>query len=123
MLSNKRLLALFAVTSLAIIALWFWHYRSPNDYLLTVVNNSDQLVDQVSVFGNGTVEVTSVNELPPGMLAQLTVELKKNGELRIGVLQGLNRIDTLIAKDVGLMTSFTQGLDIQQNNRYLLHDD
>lgn len=123
MMLNKRLLVLFGVAGLILLALSFWHHRTPDFYQLTVTNNSDQLVNQVSLFGEGGVEAKSIHNLEPGDQGTLTVELAKTGALRVGVLQGLNRIDQIVAKDVGIQSTFAQRLDINPNNRYIMRDE
>jgi hypothetical protein len=112
---------LLLVIALAVV-LW-WRDQQPGYFYLKVVNQSGQPVQQVLVGGSGALHSQSIEKLLAGATGQLAVELANSGELRVVVSQGLNRIDSLLVKDVGHLKQQpqqqSQQLTIYADNRFI----
>jgi hypothetical protein len=112
------LLPLTIALVIALAAALWWRASQPSYFHLQVVNQSEQPVQHVLVGGSGVLQSQSIENLLAGRTAQLSVELVGGGELRVVVSQGLNRIDSLLAKDVGSQGS-QQRLTIYADNRFI----
>lgn len=111
-------LLIVTIVIVALLAL-YWQGQQPKLYRLWVVNNSDVAADQVSLLGSG-VTLESTMSLAAGKSSELAVQLRGQGELRLLVRQGLNRIDTLLVRDVSQLDVYRKRLNIEVGNRYLL---
>lgn len=96
-----------------------WLALAPAKFELLVVNNSSTPVDRVSLSGNTVVacEPVAVEQLPAGGQQLLVCELQQWGQLRVNVVQGYNRIDHIVAYDMG---EGGRRFTILEGNRFLL---
>ena len=116
---SKRWVGCFLLLVIALAVTLWWRDQQSGYFYLQVVNQSGQPVQQVLVGGSGVLHSQSIESLQAGGAAQLTVQLADNGGLRVVVSQGLNRIDSLLAKDVGLQKLRRQQLTIYADNRFI----
>lgn len=115
---SKRWLGSIVLLAIVVAAVIWWRNQQPVYFSLQVDNQSGQPVQQVLVSGSGVVQGNSIDSLQHGARAQLQVELADAGEVRIVVSQGWNRIDSLLAKDVGNFER-NQQLTIYADNRFI----
>jgi hypothetical protein len=105
---------------LLIFLAWaFWHTRQPVYYHLEVVNSSQEVIQQVSVFGDGVSAPSVIVNLLPGQTQALSVELLGDGELRVEVESGLNQVDYLVSKNINFLELHRQKLSINSEGRYI----
>ena len=127
---NKIIIAVVALCLLAVLFTVLWLVNpAPAQFQLLVINNSSLPVDRVHLFGSGiegeSLDVegrsTLVN-LAAGNRGILEVLIADKGELRFKVQRGLNKIDSIIAKDVAALAGSSKTLTIHLGNRFIISD-
>lgn len=91
-------------------------------YELLIINNSQEPIEEVRLWGRGVEQVDSIHQIKPGEQAYLTVGLSGRGELRFLVYQGVSRIDALIISDVADLKVDKQSLTVEDSHHFILGD-
>lgn len=120
-MAKKPILAVVLI-ALAAIILWYAirPFTQPKHFLLNVDNRSGKPVDRIRLFGSALQKEGLLTNLPPDASGSLNVAIGSSGSLRVEVSQGLNRIDTFIARDTGKLHKLNRHLVVYDGHRFIL---
>jgi hypothetical protein len=96
-----------------------WRQSQPIQYFLLIKNLSDKPISQFQLFGPGVLTAAQVTNVLMGDEVTVSVTLQSQGEMRFEVVQGLNKIDTLLVEDVGQLERYSNRLEVYKNNRFI----